>query len=287
MKKTIIKSSVILLLLTLALFLISGGVSNQQIVNTAQAGLVSAYTNPAVEIEATSEQLEREVIANIIVTPLYGIVNNNSAPKIINSERKIDDLNKFIAYYTTLSEEELLIQINANVDEALELQRNGMKVVWNEDFLNNVIAISFPDVYSKIIESQNSYKENINDLLISLKDLSIMANPGSNTVVECVDYVDILNIPLFEFCCRIYWTWDSNKITSVLPTTWGQVFMPGWHYGGVVANQQYFYDNKTAFYKWVKGYFYFLYESFNLTNCYPWQSFELHMGGWYYWNWGV
>ena len=287
MKKTIIKSSVILLLLTLALFLISGGVSNQQIVNTAQAGLVSAYTNPAVEIEATSEQLEREVIANIIVTPLYGIVNNNSAPKIINSERKIDDLNKFIAYYTTLSEEELLIQINANVDEVLELQRNGMKVVWNEDFLNNVISISFPDVYSKIIESQNSYKENINDLPISLKDLSIMANPGSNTVVECVDYVDILNIPLFEFCCRIYWAWDGDKITSVLPTTWGQVFMPGWHYGGVVANQQYFYDNKTAFYKWVKGYFYFLYESFNLTNCYPWQSFELHMGGWYYWNWGV
>jgi len=240
-------------------------------------------------VRASSNDLSNEIIVRLLTTPLYTVVEVNQSPIIENSKNdevnEASKLNDLIRYYSALPKEELLKQIEASIEQAAGFEKSGAKIFWNKKFLEDIIRPNFPDICSKVTNLQKSDSEN-NTRSIPINVLSTSFTPGSNIVIGQEDGYSPVGIHLYTFYSRIYWAWDSSKITSVLPTTWGEVHCWGWHYEGVTANQQYFSDNNTVFHKWIKGQFhlYVVIKDLPLDSyAYPMLNFTLYAGGQYNW----
>jgi hypothetical protein len=141
----------------------------------------------------------------------------------------------------------------------------------------------FPDLYVKI---QNQIISKDEQLIINNQeattDVGIM---GGNTVVFPFIAENSFGIELFGFFCEMTWYWDTTKITSVIPSTYGECYAPGITYEGLTQNSEYFKDNNTAYYKYVKGHFTASISGNPLKNYYPWHEITVRKDGTYSWKW--
>lgn len=158
----------------------------------------------------------------------------------------------------------------------------GVHVRWNADLVSKIVPRVAPDLQA-VIETQIKAQSTSNDWFheepatASPKALV----PGSNDVTpSAVAYV--LGSPIYGLYCRIHWEWDSYHITSVLPSSYGQVYAATWTDAGLNATQGYYNADQTVYYKWVQWHFihWSIYPGgVSLGNAYPELNIQVHAGG--------
>lgn len=115
------------------------------------------------------------------------------------------------------------------------------------------------------------------------KDKDFNANYYMPGWKECTDGVIVKNIygeTLFRFWTKIYWEWDTTKITKVNRTCWGEVDKQPWQFTGY-DKQGYYYNSNASYYSYCTGTFKFIVagQVLNTTTC--WIQQRVHAGGGY------
>jgi hypothetical protein len=203
--------------------------------------------------------------------------------------------------YLSMSDKEFEKALRDNLESIIIKKDEGVKINWDRDFAEKVVKNMFPDLYTKIDEQiENDLAAIPKDELEKMKqdikkgtppvpeqpviqektEEPLIASyvPGSNTVdFVYVDYGALGEI-LWKFHCQMYWVWDATKITTVIPSTWGQLYDPIWYYDGIKSNTQY-YINPTSFYKHVVGKFHSSLGGYIIQYGYPWHIITVYAGG--------
>ena len=196
-------------------------------------------------------------------------------------KRIIDDAEKYnkkiYQQYEKMSEKELKNIIRQKLLDIIAVKKQNKNIFWNTNFVETVVKNYYPEHYSEIMQQISEQPE------VILEERYVKASPGSKTQDFQVYGYHWTGYKLWAFTCRMYWSWDSTKITEVEPTTWGEIYDPTWGYGGVVANQQYF-INQASFYKWVKGHFFWPLQQVIAVHAYPWLEITVYAGGGYSFN---
>ncbi|WP_338825098.1 hypothetical protein [Neomoorella humiferrea] len=205
--------------------------------------------------------------------------------EVTNDKRIVDDAEKYnekiYQQYEKLNENDLKNIIKQKLVDVIELKKQNKNIYWDKDFIETVVKSYYPELYSEIIQQISEQPEVI--LEETYVPAFVTASPGSKTEDFQVYGYHWSGYKLWAFICRMYWSWDSTKITEVEPTTWGEIYDPTWGYDGVVANQQYFID-QASFYKWVKGHFYWPLQQIIAGHAYPWLEITVYAGGGYSFN---
>ncbi len=211
-----------------------------------------------------------------ISTPAYYCVevSSNSLPN-----KQYINLNAHeIRRFANLTNTEFKAFARKRIVSLIQTEKTKNKnFIWDKEFLKDFVKPLFPILYSEIINDDNYSK-----ITISGKVSNITSNNGGyHTQTNFIVYPKtILGIEVAEFDCRIYWSWNSTEILSVLPSTWGRVYGPGWNYKGIVSNMQYFYNNHRNFRKIVKGEFTYTYPTIGwVRHYYPTLDITLYRGG--------
>jgi len=212
-----------------------------------------------------------------ISTPAYYCVEVSS--NLLPSKRYNSNLNTPEIYsYVNLTDTEFKVFAKKRIVSLIQMKKSkNSNFIWNKEFLKDFVRPLFPTLYYEIINNNNHEK-----ITISGKVSNIVSNNGEyHTQTNFIVYPKtLLGTELAEFDCRIYWSWNSTEILSVLPSTWGEVFAPGFSYKGVVSNTQYFYNNRKNFKKIVKGDFTYTYPTIHwVRHYYPTLNITLYLGG--------
>ncbi|MDI6869703.1 MAG: hypothetical protein QMD88_09080 [Coprothermobacterota bacterium] len=166
----------------------------------------------------------------------------------------------------SLSDEEFKRELRNNLEKTIS-QFNPSCMQWNREFLEEIVKEAAPDLYDYI--NQTYMMKNSKGAQSSLQPANLPSyEPGSNTRTFPAIMYSYLGNAIWGFFCRINWSWDTSSITSVLPSTWGEVYAPLWTYQGIVVNQQ-GYVSSTTFHKYVIGRFDFLLPGYPVTSNYP------------------
>lgn len=254
--------------------------------------LLLSVVNLAWAKENTIDQEKRLMILNMFA---YG-TSETSGGTTYNKNVEQD--------YLSMSDKEFEKAMRTNLESVITKKEKGAKITWNRDFAEKVVKDMFPDLYLKIdeqiknelatipkeeLDKLEKVKQNIEKGIPPAPeqpatqertDDSLIAsyNPGNITIDFVYDGKNVFGMTLWSFHCQMYWAWDTTKITTVLPSTWGQIFAPFWYYDGVVSNTQYF-INPTSFYKRVVGQFHLGLEGTPVQYAYPWHSITVYAGG--------
>ena len=185
----------------------------------------------------------------------------------------------------SLSDEEFKGELRNNLEKIIA-HFDPSCMQWNKEFLEEIVKGAFPDLYNYI--NQVYMMKNSPGIESNLRpNLLLNYMPGSNTRTFSAVMYSYLGNEIWGFFCRINWSWDTTQITSVLPSTWGEVYAPLWWYQGIVANQQY-YVSPTTFYKYVKGWFsYGVSPGYPITSNYPWLDIYVYAGGGSFYTYGL
>jgi len=222
-------------------------------------------------------KLNTEFKLAFLSTPAYYCMEVSSIP-LSNKRYNGDSYTSEINSYANLNDTEFKAFARKRIASLIQLEKTeNRNFIWNKEFLEDSIRPLFPMIYSEIINNNNHRK-----ITISGKVSSITLSGGEyHTQTNLIVYPKtLLGIELAEFDCRIYWSWNSTEILSVLPSTWGEVYAPGWNYKGIVSNTQYFYNNHRNFRKIVKGEFTYTYPISHLVRYYyPTLDITLYLGG--------
>jgi hypothetical protein len=157
----------------------------------------------------------------------------------------------------------------------------GVRVQWNPDLVAKIVPLVAPDLQAAIdtqIKAQSS-NDWIHQEPATASPKSLI--PGFNDVTPSVVVSNTVG-RIYGLYCRIHWQWDSYHITSVLPTSYGQVYAPTWTDAGLNATQGYFNADQTIYYKWVQWHFihWSIYPGgVPLGNAYPELNIQVHAGG--------
>lgn len=157
----------------------------------------------------------------------------------------------------------------------------GVRVHWNADTVAKIIPRVASDlqavINAQITKQSNEGRIHEEPTTVSPKALI----PGSNTITPSI-VVSGMGDRLYGLYCRIYWEWDSYHITSVLPSSYGEVYAPTWTDAGLNATRGHDNTDQTVYYKWVEWHFihWSVYPGgVPLENAYPELNIEVHAGG--------
>jgi len=158
----------------------------------------------------------------------------------------------------------------------------GVRVQWNAEVVAKIIPRIASDLQA-VINAQIAKQSNEGRIhegpAITISPMALI--PGSNTITPSV-VVSGMGGRLYGLYCRIHWEWDSYHITSVLPSSYGEVYAPTWTDAGLNATQGYYNTDQTVYYKWVQWHFihWSIYPGgVPLENAYPELNIEVHAAG--------
>jgi hypothetical protein len=100
----------------------------------------------------------------------------------------------------------------------------GVHVRWNADLVSKIVPRVAPDLQAAIdtqIKAQSTSNDWFQEEPATASPKVLV--PGSNDVTPSVAAY-VLGSPIYGLYCRIHWEWDSYHITSVLPSSYGQVY---------------------------------------------------------------
>jgi hypothetical protein len=204
----------------------------------------------------------------ILATPAYAIpkvIQGNGVPNqdAINA---IKQHNKDLeTYYLSLSDAQFNSALQAALQNIANRSNSGENIVWNKDFVKNIVKPKFPGLYATI-----SSQESKNSKIVS----GSITDP--DVTFDSLVY-DSFGGYVVELFCHVIWTSSGSKITGVSPDTYGECYDVGTVYNGVTDNQQYYVDppNDTQFYLYKKGSFDIQYNGNPIQYWYPWLTVTL------------
>lgn len=136
-------------------------------------------------------------------------------------------------------------EMNANLQKVINKQKNGAKIIWNEDFINKAKTL-VPSLSQEMqAQNQQSSQQSL---------VSPAYTAGSNTKTWYTYGNDALGIHLIGLKTRIMWYWDTTKLTSISPSTTGECYAPAWSYVGLSGNSSW-YTGSTKWSTWKQGKF--------------------------------
>lgn len=183
----------------------------------------------------------------------------------------------------SLTDSQLQEMARKHLASVIKRKQQGEALTWDQEFVEKVVKVYLPDLYPDIAHQMAKDSEfgfPVTDFAGTSVEPAYI--PGSKTKDYVVYGKHWIGYKLWGFWCRMHWAWDSTKITSVLPSTWGEAYDPAWVYDGIVANQQY-YINPQTFHKWVKGRFHNYVPQYR----YPWHEITVYAGGTDSWQSGI
>ena len=207
-----------------------------------------------------------------------------------NHERSygsIDQYSAEIRRNANLNDQEFEQLARANLKSVIARKEKGERILWDRDFVAQIVKHYFYDLYPVI--AKQIEKEDVGQSF-EMQSGEVAAQssfvPGSKTKEFIVTGRSLLGFALYDFVCRIHWVWDSTRITTVLPSTFGLVYDPIWRYAGIVSNIERF-TSPTTYYKAVDGHFFSTVNGFILQRSYPWHDIYVRAGGGYTWTSGI
>lgn len=185
--------------------------------------------------------------------------------------------------YLNMSDSEFEKNLKESLENIIDRRNNGEKIKWNKKFVDTTIKTLFLDLYVKI-QNQIISEDNLvrTNNQVAPSDVGIM---GGKTVTFPIIAENFAGVDIYGFFCEMTWYWDSTKITSVVPSTYGECYMIGYSYEGLTQNKGYFQNNSTSYYKYVKGHFVRSLDGLIISNHYPWHEIIVYKGGTYDWDW--
>jgi hypothetical protein len=211
------------------------------------------------------------------------------------SDGSIDQDRVEIERLANLSDQELEQLARANLKSVIARKEKGEPISWDRDFVTQIAKRYYPDLHPAIAEQVAKEDENVGQRIQVSQSFEMQPSevivqsgivPGSRTRDFVVTGRSALGVRLYEFVCRMHWVWDSSRITTVLPSTFGRVFDPIWHYNGIHSNMERF-TSPTTYWKFVEGHFYNRVGGTILQHNYPWHDIQVHAGGTYTWRHGI
>jgi len=157
----------------------------------------------------------------------------------------------------------------------------GVRVQWNADLVAKIVPLVAPDLQAAIDTQIKAQLSNdwIHQEPATASPESLI--PGFNDITPSVVVSNTVG-RIYGLYCRIHWQWDSYHITSVLPTSYGEVYAPTWTDAGLNATQGYYNADQTVYYKWVQWHFihWSIYPGgVPIGNAYPELNIQVHAGG--------
>jgi len=202
-------------------------------------------------------------------------------PEIANEGKNYNQ--KLEEKLLNLSDEELKELVKEHLLSVIERKKQGESLVWDKEFVEQIVKTYLPDLYPVITE-QMGQDSGPGILIDGRREEPIHLNytPGNKTKNYVVYGKHWTGYNLWGFWCRMYWAWDSTKITTVLPSTWGEIYDPTWVYDGIAAHEERF-INPQSYFKWVKGQF----HNYVPQNRYPWHEITVYAGRTDSWRSGI
>lgn len=107
-------------------------------------------------------------------------------------------------------------------------------------------------------------------------DVTAAYTPGEKEYTVTYTARNIYGEAIYKFNTRVYWRWDSTRITYVSRYTWGSTYKTGWTYIGSTQTGNY-YNNYQSYYHRADGTFRFGYGIYYYEH--PWIEMRVHAGG--------
>ena len=147
-----------------------------------------------------------------------------------------------------LSDEAFETELRLSI-ESVMASFDPQRMHWDPEFLETILKKVAPDLIDSILRENGTETQGSQSLPL------VAYVPGNNTATPAVYGYNVFGVAMWGFFCRITWWWDTTMITSVLPSSYGEVYgISSWTYDGVNATQQY-YNSPIDFYKWIEGKF--------------------------------
>ncbi len=218
----------------------------------------------------STPQLSVQVKEALLNAPAYSLINIYSGPVSITNLGSVEVINSsIVSTYANLDDSQFKELIRSDVESLI----NNPNIKWNKDFLDSYLKDSFPDIYYEITNSNKS------KVKVFHSD-GVSANGVTTNQTNLIVYPKtLLGVTLAEFDCYIYWSYNGSQILSVLPSTYGKVYAPGFSYIGITSNIQYFYNNNYNFFKRVVGDFTYTYPGNLVRHYYPTLEITLYANG--------
>ena len=150
--------------------------------------------------------------------------------------------------HMALKEDEFKKLAHDNLAAVVKARDNGKAIIWNSDFVENVIKIQFPDLYPAVSQQLGNQQQIVDSAV------SAAYTAGSTNKTFSYYKYNLAGSAMCGMHSYITWQWDTTKLTSVVPSSWGEVYVPLWQYTGIVANNE-GYTSSTEYHKFVKGQF--------------------------------
>lgn len=150
--------------------------------------------------------------------------------------------------HSALKEDDFKKLTHDNLVAVIEARNNGKAIIWNSDFVENVIKTQFPDLYPTVSQQLGNQQQIIDSAI------SAAYTAGSTSKTFSYYKYNLAGDAMCGMHSYITWQWDTTKLTSVVPSSWGEVYVPLWDYKGYVANNE-GYTSSTEYHKFIKGKF--------------------------------
>ena len=178
--------------------------------------------------------------------------------------------------YMKMKDDDFYKAIIKNLENVADQKDKGKDIVWNKDIVDLVSRLDLN--LSNRIKMQINASCEKEKLEQNSNQRTLTYSPGNNRRIWTYYGHGVGGQNIFSFTCDIYWTWDANQITSVIPSTSGEALYMGWAYEGVNSNQAYF-IRPDSYYKNVEGKFtqYILGQA--VSYGYPYHDLVIQAGG--------
>lgn len=209
------------------------------------------------------------------------------ADNLEDDSLKLDYLGSFPAYY--VFDDDCTDDFNFNnynsdlesiLNDILDRQQNGIKIIWNNDFLENFVKKDFPDTYYKI-KKYNSINNMLKMPIQNNFSLYSVSKLSSDSRSETFDVTarSLLGNKLYVLESDASWSWSGSYLNDVNISSRMRSYDPLWTGGRIEDVDGKYVDNKRAYDYTVTGY---IKSSLPATVGKPLLSFELVPGQGYY-----
>ncbi len=186
---------------------------------------------PTIGVATEYEEKELTLLDRLMHEPAYSVL-------------EIDDQNNFntkniktisIKETRKLSDEELYKIAENNLREVILQQKNGARIVWNDNILESKIKEEFPHVYAEI-KSNNLIKKEF-----KIEELESASLSGSKTQSFTHTVYSYLGLRLFSITLQATWSWEVARVYNVRNIrTSGESHDVLWSYAKTVFSRGYY-----------------------------------------------
>lgn len=223
------------------------------------------------------------VAMTLVVLPVYAAENNVNSSMPAYSEVFVNGSSLGTVNFDSTYQHKYALYndaIRASIETVLEMQKSGAVIVWDENYLNNIIQVQYPELYLEIKSAQNNIYE------VPLESLG--HNPQQRgELTDTFEYVTTSFGPfhtnLFTLRSTIRWMWDgADYIYGVYPQSRVLVHDPLWTLYDPAINDSHWNATEKVYY--VEGHLYCGIDTsgtpIGLHN-YPYMEIKLEAGNGY------